>query len=164
MSFYRATERTARKRHLCLACHTHVEPGERYLNCAGNSDGDIWFGAYHPDCHAIEIPNCPCGVKMHEMDAGVPDRAFETHGTDVLGRRFTQLWMGSDGQGWSNAGPDCAVLVALRNALPALIAHLEAADALVGPLEFEHGGVLGITDEFRRTRAALADAIGGTKP
>ena len=81
MSFYRATERTARKRHLCLACHTHVEPGERYLNCAGNSDGDIWFGAYHPDCHAIEIDLNDLTGRRHDewssLDEIVANDGFE---------------------------------------------------------------------------------------
>jgi hypothetical protein len=56
VSFYRATERTARKQYRCMSCNTIIKPGDRYLNCAGISyDGDFWCAAQHPDCREWEI-------------------------------------------------------------------------------------------------------------
>ena len=80
MSFYREESRKARKEHQCAGCTLLIQPGESYLACSGNGDGDIWHAAYHADCRAFEIKLNRDGrtcigewYQLHEIVANEPE-------------------------------------------------------------------------------------------
>mgnify|MGYP000420278870 CR=1 FL=1 len=46
-------ERTARKRHCCVDCERAIEPGERYTETRGFSDGAAYLNREHHACRAL---------------------------------------------------------------------------------------------------------------
>lgn len=48
-------ERTARKRHRCIWCWQHIEPGERHIDERSVYDGEFQAHRWHPECRAAML-------------------------------------------------------------------------------------------------------------
>ena len=53
MTFYKHTNRAARKPHQCMLCARQIAPGERYLHGAGMDGATAWTWAECAHCDAL---------------------------------------------------------------------------------------------------------------
>ena len=82
-----------------------------------------WCGDDHCDCHAVLIPDCPCGIDAHKIERSSLSHKYDAH-----------LWTGSDGDAWSNASNTAEFIARARTRWPIALDALDAANQRIAEL------------------------------